>query len=152
MATPNRLSRGDAVVGALTVTNDLTVGGNLNLSGDISLDDITLADSVTVTTLAAGSVAIGGGTTIKKITTNTVSVNLPEIAAGAIGSQTATITGVAAGDFVAIMTPDSGSAGVVITGANVTGANTITVYAVNLTAEPVDPAAVTIRYLWADLT
>lgn len=148
MGNPTRLTKGDAIVGALTVTEDLTVQGNLTLSGDISLDDITLADDITVDTITVGT----GGTTIKAIKYGTISADLPSISTAQTGSVTATITGVASGDMVFIMTPTTSLTGLVLTGINVTSANTVTVYALNASGTSQDASAITIPYIWFDLT
>lgn len=85
------------------------------------------------------------------IATGTASVNLPEIAAGATGSATFTLTGAATGDAV-VVNPPALTTGLVFGGAAVTGSNTVTVYATNVTASPIDEAAATFRYVWFDLT
>lgn len=51
----NLISKGEAVVRKMTVTENLNVEGDLTLSGDLSLDDITLADAITVETLTANT-------------------------------------------------------------------------------------------------
>ena len=85
------------------------------------------------------------------IATATASVNLPEIAAGETGSATFTLTGAASGDVV-IVNPPALTTGLVFGGAAVTASNTVTVYATNVTASPIDEAAATFRYVWIDLT
>lgn len=107
------------------------------------------------TGLSAAEVAaryVGKAADLKAlIATGTASVNLPNIASGATGSATFTLTGAAAGDVV-VINPPALTSGLVFAGAAVTGANTVTVYAVNTTASPIDEAAATFRYLWFDLT
>lgn len=139
----NRLTRGKVLVGALSidaqdisVTDDLVVG-----------DDAAIAGDATVGTLAVGS----AGTVINKIKSGTASVNLPSINAEATGSQTFTVTGAAVGDVV-VVNPPSLTSGLSFAGAAVTGANTVTIYALNATAAPIDEAAATFTYLWFDLT
>lgn len=149
----NLISKGAAVVRKMVVTEDLTVSGNLNLTGDLSLDDITLADSVTVTTLAAstgittGKIAIGGGSDLLKVAISSPSVNFAEIADGATGTATVTVTGAKVGDAV-IVNPPALEAGLIFNGAAVTAANTVTIYLTNVTAAPIDPAAATYRLVW----
>jgi hypothetical protein len=138
----NRLTRGKALVGALSidaqdisVTDDLTVGDDADIVGDATV----------------GTLAVGGGTTIKKIVSTTASVDFPEIAAATTGSATFTLTGAASGDSI-FLNPPALTTGLVFAGAAVTGANTVTVYAVNATASPIDQASATFRYTWFDLT
>lgn len=107
------------------------------------------------TGLSAAEVAaryVGKAASLKAlIASDTASVNFPEIAAAATGSATFTLTGAAAGDVV-VVNPPALTTGLVFAGAAVTGANTVTVYAVNTTASPIDEGAATFRYLWFDLT
>lgn len=107
------------------------------------------------TGLSAAEVAaryVGKAASLKAlIASDTASVNLPEIAAAATGSATFTLTGAATGDVV-VVNPPALTTGLVFAGAAVTGANTVTVYATNTTASPIDEAAATFRYLWFDLT
>lgn len=132
----NRLTKGEALVGRLVADDDLTVGDDATIAGD----------------LVAGTLAVGSsGSTVKKIATGTGSVNLAEIAAGATGSGTFTVTGAASGDIV-VVNPPALTTGLVFAGAAVTAANTVTVYAVNASAAAIDEAAATFRYLWVDLT
>lgn len=142
----NRLTQGKAVVGGLVAEEGIEAA-DLTAS-----DDLTVADDATVTgDLVAGTLAVGSGSVVKKIATGTGSVDLAEIAAGATGSGTFTVTGAASGDAV-VVNPPALTAGLVFAGAAVTGANTVTVYAVNATAAPINEAAATFRYLWFDLT
>ena len=107
------------------------------------------------TGLSAAEVAaryVGKAAALKAlIATDTASVNFPEIAAGETGSATFTVTGAATGDVVVINVP-SLTTGLAFAGAAVTGANTVTLYATNASASPIDNAAATFRYLWFDLT
>lgn len=107
------------------------------------------------TGLSAAEVAaryVGKAADLKAlIATGTASVNLPNIADGATGSATFTLTGAAAGDVV-VINPPALTSGLVFAGAAVTGANTVTVYALNASGGAIDEAAATFRYLWFDLT
>jgi hypothetical protein len=143
----NRLTQGKALVGGL-VSEEGVEAADLTAS-----DDLTVADDATITgDLVAGTLAVGSsGSTVKKIATGTGSVDLAAIAAGATGSGTFTVTGAASGDVV-VVNPPALTTGLVFAGAAVTGANTVTVYAVNATGSPIDEAAATFRYLWFDLT
>lgn len=143
----NRITKGEALVGSLTSDTEVE-------APDLAAtDDLTVGDDAAVTgDLTAGTLAVGSsGSVIKKIATNTASVDLAEIAATATGSGTFTVTGAAVGDAV-IVNPPALTTGLVFGGAAVTGANTVTVYATNATASPIDEAAATFRYVWIDLT
>jgi hypothetical protein len=85
------------------------------------------------------------------VATGTASVDFDEIAAAETGSKTFTLTGAAEGDVVVINVPVL-TTGLAFAGAAVTGANTVTVYAVNSSAAPIDQGSATFRYLWFDLT
>lgn len=132
----NRLTKGKALVGALSIdAQDITIS-----------DDLVVGDATTTVSLA-----INGGTVIKKFASGTAAVDLAEIAAGTTGSGTFTVTGAAVGDTV-FVNPPALTTGLAFAGAAVTGANTVTVYAVNATASPIDQAEATFRYTWFDLT
>lgn len=143
----NRITKGEALVGALTSDTEVE-------APDLAAtDDLTVGDDAAVTgDLTAGTLAVGSsGSVIKKIATGTGSVDLAEIAAAATGSGTFTVTGAASGDAV-IVNPPALTTGLVFGGAAVTGANTVTVYATNTTGSPIDEGAATFRYVWIDLT
>lgn len=106
---------------------------------------------VTRGTAVVGALAVGTGSTIKGMKTGTASVNLPSIANAESGSATFTVTGAAVGDVV-IVNPPSLTTGLAFAGAEVTGANTVTVYATNASAAPINEAAKDFTYLWVDLT
>lgn len=137
----NRLTKGEALVGSLTANQDIEATDDL-IVGD---------DAAVVGDLTAGTLAVGAGSVIRGITTGTASVNLPSIAAGATGSATFTLTGAATTDVV-IVNPPALTSGLAFAGAAVTGADTVTVYALNASASPIDEAAATFRYVWIDLT
>lgn len=134
----NRLTRGTALLGAvrLDVTGDATVA-----------DDLTVGDATTTSTLKVGS----SGTVIKTIKKGTASVDFDSITNGETGSKTFTVTGAAVGDVV-VVNPPTLTTGLAFAGAAVTGANTVTVYALNASAAPIDEGAATFTYLWVDLT
>lgn len=138
----NRLTRGKALVGALhidaqdiTVTDDLTVGDDATITGDATV----------------GTLRVGAGTTIKKITVGTGAIDFGSINDGATGTGTITVTGAATGDIV-IVNPPSLTAGLAFAGAAVTAANTVTVYLVNSSGGAIDEAEKTFSYLWVDAT
>lgn len=138
----NRLTRGKALVGALHIdVQDLSV-----------TDDLTVGDAASVTGAATvGTLTVGGGTLVKKVTKGTASVDLPSITDGATGSATFTVTGAAVGDVI-VVNPPALTTGLAFAGAAVTGANTVTVYAVNASAAPINEAAATFTYMWVDFT
>lgn len=134
---PNRLTRGKALVGALSIdAQDITIS-----------DDLAVGDATTTATLKVGS----AGTVVKTIKSGTASVDFGSITDGTTGTATITITGAAVGDVV-VVNPPALTTGLGFAGAVVTGANTLTVYAVNASAAPIDNAAATFTYLWFDLT
>lgn len=138
----NLITKGEAVAGKLTASQDIE-----------AKDDLTVGDDAAVTgDLTTGTLAVGSsGSVIKKIASNTASVDFPSISAAATGSATFTLTGAASGDMV-LLNPPALTSGLVFAGAAVTAADTVTVYAVNATASPINEAAATFRYLWVDLT
>lgn len=74
--------------------------------------------------------------------TATATLDFASIAAGAVGTLTATVTGAATGDFVIVAPPGNLSAGLVVS-AFVSAANTVTIRIVNGTASAIDPASAT---------
>lgn len=132
----NRLTRGKALVGALSIdAQDITIS-----------DDLVVGDSTGTATLT-----VGEGTLIKKIAVSTVSINLPSIAAGATGTVTATVTGAATGDAV-VFNAASPADGLAFVGAYVSAANTVTLVYTNHSGDAVDAGALSTTILWFDLT
>jgi hypothetical protein len=144
----NRLTRGEALVGSLTSDSGIT-------ADDLTAtDDVVVGDDLDVTgDTRTGTLRVGAtGTVIKGITyLGTAQIDFAEVAAGAKGSGTFTLTGVAVGDMVVVQSID-GMSDLVFAGATATGANTVTVTVYNPTAGAVDNGAETFRYLWFDLT
>lgn len=133
----NRLTRGKALVGALSIdAQDITIS-----------DDLAVGDATSTATLKVGT----AGTVIKTIKSGTAEIDFGSVASGETGSATITVTGAAAGDIV-VVNPPALDTGLGFAGAAVTAANTVTVYVVNATAGAVDNAAATFSYLWLDLT
>jgi hypothetical protein len=91
-------------------------------------------------TIAAKLLTVDGKN-ISGITSSTHAVDPASIAAGAVGTATITITGLAAGDLV-VAEPPALSAGLVFVGLRVT-ANTVTLLLANITDSPVDGASAT---------
>lgn len=105
------------------------------------------------TIVARSGIEVGtGGDTPKKFDTGTTSLDFASIAATTRGSVTFTLTGAAAGDMIHMQPPAGLEDDLLFVGAEVTGANTVTVYLYNPTAGAIDPAAATWRYIWIDLT
>lgn len=74
--------------------------------------------------------------------TATATLDFASIAAGAVGTLTATVTGAATGDFAVAAPPGNLTAGLVFC-AFVSAANTVTIRIVNGTAGAIDPASAT---------
>jgi len=147
MSNPNKITDGEAIAGALISETSVTA------QDLVASDDLTVADDAAVTgDLTAGSLAVGAsGSVIKKILTGTGAIDLGEIANGATGSGTITITGAASGDAVLVNVPAL-TTGLAFAGAAITGSNTATLYFVNASAAPINEASATFRYTWIDLT
>jgi len=82
----------------------------------------------------------------------TVSVDPPSIAAGAVGNADVTVAGVAVGDDVLAIPPDTLEAGLVYRGATVTAANTVRINLYNPTAAAIDGIARTWTLIVFDRT
>ncbi len=132
----NRLSRGKVLVGALSIdAQDITIS-----------DDLVVGDATATATLA-----VGGGTVIKKIVKGTGAIDFASVTNGETGSGTITVTGAAVGDVV-VVNPPVLTTGLAFAGAAVTATNTVTVYVVNASAAPIDQASATFTYSWFDFT
>lgn len=79
---------------------------------------------------------------VQKMLTATATLDFASIAAGAVGTLTATVTGAATGDFVIVAPPGNLNAGLVVSGF-VSAANTVTIRIINGTAGAIDPASST---------
>ncbi len=78
----------------------------------------------------------------QKMLVTTATLDFASIAAGAVGTLTATVTGAATGDFALAAPPGNLTAGLVHS-AFVSAANTVTIRLVNGTAGAIDPASAT---------
>jgi hypothetical protein len=146
MSNPNRITKGEAVAGALISETSVT-GQDL-----IASDDLTVADDATITDLASvGRLNVGTGSTIKKIASATAVVAQTIIAAGNKSSATFTLTGAAVGDIVIVEPPSGLDQNLIISDIGVYGADTVTIKMYNKDNDPKD-AGGTYRYLWFDLT
>jgi hypothetical protein len=82
------------------------------------------------------------GTKPDEILKATATLDFASIAAGAVGTLTASVTGAATGDFAVVAPPGNLNAGLVAF-AFVSAANTVTIRIINGTAGAVDPASAT---------
>jgi hypothetical protein len=78
----------------------------------------------------------------QKMLVATATLDFASIAAGAVGTLTATVTGAATGDFAMVAPPGNLTAGLVPS-AFVSSANTVTIRIINGTAGAIDPASAT---------
>ncbi|WP_326646679.1 hypothetical protein OG884_18805 [Streptosporangium sp. NBC_01755] len=78
----------------------------------------------------------------QKMLVTTATLDFASIAAGAVGTLTATVTGAATGDFAIASPPGNLTAGLVHS-AFVSAANTVTIRIINGTAGAIDPASAT---------
>ena len=148
MSNPLRITKGEAVAGAIIANDDVTTGDDLIVGDDASVaGDLAVTGASTTGTLAVGS----GGTVVKTIKSGTGAIDLAEIAAGETGSGTITITGAAAGDALIVNVPAL-TTGLGFAGSNITGANTATLYFVNASSGAINQASATFNYTWIDLT
>jgi hypothetical protein len=104
------------------------------------------------TVAAADGMAIGGGTTVKKITFGTVNINPASIGASQTAETAVTIAGLASGDFIVFNIPASLESTLAYAGCRVSGTTTAQVALANLTAGSVNGADLTWSYAWFDLT
>lgn len=164
----NLLSRGKAIVGAL-VSKTSIKGATLEITGAATADSLAVAGALTSASVAAtgnvggatvsssglsslNSAKIGAaGTIVKAIKQGSGAIDLASITNAEAGSGTLTITGAAVGDIVFVQNPVL-TVGLIVTGVVVTGADTATVYFLNVSAAPIDQASATFGYLWIDLT
>lgn len=75
------------------------------------------------------------------------SSNPASIDAGAVGTCTLTVTGIATSDILCGLVPAAMADGLVVESATISSANTITISLFNPTAAPVDSAAFACTYL-----
>jgi hypothetical protein len=134
--------------GAIIFSSTLSVGGAVNLDSTVSIGGATtitgatevvstfLADSVGTIT---GGLSIGGGTLVKKLVTNTVSIATISCVAATSTETTMALNGVAANDLVFIGPPSALSAGLDVTG-YVSSASVVTIRFLNATASVVTVA------------
>lgn len=102
---------------------------------------------VTRGTAAVGALAVGTGTTVKGVKYGTLSLDPASINGNTTGTVTGTITGAKTGDMV-IVNPPALTTGLGFAGASITADDTVTVYLLNATANPINNAAATFKYCW----
>ena len=146
MSNPNRITKGEAIAGALISETSIT-GEDLVASDDLTIgDDATIADLATV-----GRLNVGAGSNIKKIADGTAVVAQTIISAGNKSSATFALTGAAVGDIVIVEPPSGLDQNLIISDIGVFTAGTVTIKMYNKDNDPKD-AGGTYRYLWFDLT
>lgn len=95
----------------------------------------------------SGGLSLGAaGTNITQIRVYSQSINVASVAANTSAEQTFTVTGLTTADTVMVVKP-SLSAGLVVSTARVSAADTLAITFGNLTASPIDPAAETYAIL-----
>lgn len=100
-----------------------------------------------------GGLKVGpDGEAVNRIDTGTTSLNPGSIASVTRGTVTFTLTGAAAGDMIHMQPPATLNDDLLFVGAEVTSADTVTVYLYNPTGGAIDDGALTWRYIWIDLT
>lgn len=117
--TPARkVTRANMLKGVVRTTGTYEVG-TLNATGELTapegaIDDLTVATSLTI------------GAVLSRILTNTASLAVPTLAAGASSDVTMTVTGAVAGD-IAIVNPQVDLPDGLVLRPYVSGANTVTI-------------------------
>jgi len=98
-----------------------------------------------------GALQTTGGTILKKVKAGSATFNPGSIAATTKLGTAVTITGAAVGDRVTV-NPRTAFEDDIILSEVVVTANTATVFLYNPTAGAIDPASITLDWLWFDLT
>jgi hypothetical protein len=101
-----------------------------------------------------GGINVGAGTSVKKISTGTFTVDTSSIAQSAIETGTFTLTGATTGDMVFVFPSTALNTGLSLAAAaNVTATSTVTVQFINETsAAVVQTSELVNRYLFLDIT
>ena len=116
---------------AMTPASVASTGAVTAPSG--SIDALTVATSLTI------------GATLQKVRTVSGTLNIPTIASNAEGSATITLTGCVVGDQAILQLPSTFPAGLLLSRAVVTGADTVTAYFYNATGSSITGAGYTVR-------
>ena len=85
------------------------------------------------------------GATVSKVLTVSGTLTLPTIASGAEGNAAITLTGSVVGDQIILQLPATFPAGLLLSRAVVTGANTMTCYFYNVSGSSIGGAGYTVR-------
>lgn len=129
MPNPNRITQGDAIVGAMYTEQDMTVGDDLYVAGEVRIG--------------------AAGTAFNKVVVGTVAVDPGSIGADATLAFDVTVTGVAAADVVVLQHPALNDD--ILYVGHTTGVDKVTIFLYNRSAAPIDPASATWTYLWFDV-
>jgi len=127
-------------------------GAGLAFSGDTLTATLPQNLQTTATPTFDGVVFGAGLTTLKRITTGTVSVDPGSIAAQTRGSVSVTVTGTAVGDIIVLEPPSTLEGGLAYAGCEITGANTVRVDIANISAGAIDGASLSWKYRFIDIT
>lgn len=110
------------------------------------------ADTANINSLVSADIdstqmRVGGGTVLTKMLKGAVTVNPASIAAGAVSTQTFTLTGAAPGDALQLNAPTAGlTAGLIVLQSWVSAPNQISIVFQNTTASPVDEPSASWTY------
>lgn len=132
------LRTSNARIEKLSVSGTTTLESTLEVSG--------------LSTLSGGAVVTSGltvganGTSILEIATGTVAVDPGNIAATTKGSVNVTISGITTNDRILLQPPSTLNAGLLYVGADVTAANTVTIYLYNKTGGDINDTSSTWKY------
>jgi len=101
-----------------------------------------------------GAINVGGGTSVKRISTGTFSVDTSSVGQSAVETGTFTLVGATTGDMVFVFPSTALNAGLTLAGtANVTATSVVTVQFINETsAAVVQTSELVNRYLFLDIT
>jgi len=111
------------------------------------LQKLTFGDHILDQHYAAKGLRVNDGTSIVKVLAGTVNVDPPSIGATSNGTVAVTINGAATTDLVFLTPPHDLEAGLVLVGARVTAANTVTIALRNTTGSAIDGASRAWSYL-----
>lgn len=112
----------------------------------------TYVNRLTRATAAVGGLVVGNGQAMHGIHYGSVSVDPPNIAAGAKGTATALIPEVSVGDMVLLSPPAGLNNGLIFGGATATGEGTVSVYITNAGTAAVNAGSADWGYLVFNVT
>lgn len=109
--------------------------------------DNIVSDDIESALIKGAQVRIGGGTVLTKMLKGAVTINPASIAAGAVSTQTFTLTGAAAGDALQLNPPTAGlTVGLIVLQSWVSATNQISIVFQNTTGSPVDEPSASWTY------